>query len=91
MTMTTLFVRHEVADYTKWRQVYDEFTPTQTRLGVQDQAVYQAIDNPNDITVRHEFATLEAAQAFGGSPELRSAMHDAGVEGAPTVWFTTRS
>ncbi len=89
--MTTLFVRHQVEDYAKWRQVYDGFGPTQTALGVQDQAVYQAIDNPNDITVRHEFATLAAAQEFGSSPELRSAMHDAGVQGAPTVWFTTRS
>jgi hypothetical protein len=89
--MTTLFVRHQVADYAQWRRVYDTFAPTQQALGVQDQAVYQGIDNPNDITVRHEFTTLEAAQAFGGSSELRSAMHDAGVEGAPTVWFTTRS
>ena len=89
--MTTLFVRHEVADYAQWRQVYDGFAPTQKSLGVQDQAVYQAVDNPNDITVRHEFATLEAAQAFGASSEVASAMHDAGVEGAPTVWFTTRS
>lgn len=89
--MTTLFVRHQVDDYAQWRQVYDGFAPTQKALGVQDQAVYQAIDNPNDITVRHEFATLEAAQAFGGSSELSSAMHDAGVQGAPTVWFTTRS
>ena len=89
--MTTLFVRHEVADYAKWRQVYDAFGPTQKTLGVQDQAVYQEIGNPNDITVRHEFASLEAAQAFGVSPELRAAMHDAGVEGAPTIWFATRA
>jgi hypothetical protein len=89
--MTTLFVRHQVTDYAQWRQVYDGFAPTQKALGVQDQAVYQAIDNPNDITVRHEFTTLEAAQAFGASSELQSAMHDAGVEGAPTIWFTTRS
>ena len=89
--MTTLFVRHQVADYTQWRQVYDRFAPVQKTLGVQDQAVYQAIEDPNDITVRHEFATLEAAQAFGTSSELSSAMHDAGVKGAPTVWFTTRS
>jgi len=89
--MTTLFVRHQVADYAQWRKVYDGFAPTQKSLGVQDQAVYQAIDNPNDITVRHEFASLEAAQAFGSSPELGAAMHDAGVQGAPTVWFTTRA
>ena len=89
--MTTLFVRHQVADYSKWRQVYDGIAPIQKAMGVQDQAVFQAIDNPNDVTVRHEFATLETAQAFATSPELRSAMHDAGVEGAPTVWFTTRT
>lgn len=89
--MTTLFVRHQVEDYAKWRQVYDGFAPTQKALGVQDQAVYQAVGDPNDVTVRHEFASLEAAQAFGGSSELRAAMHDAGVAGAPTVWFTTRS
>lgn len=89
--MTTLFVRHEVADYRQWRQVYDAFAPTQAALGVLDQAVYQSIEDPNDITVRHEFATVEAAQAFTGSAELRSAMHDAGVAGAPTVWFTTQS
>ena len=89
--MTTLFVRHQVADYAHWRKVYDGLATTQQAMGVQDQAVYQAIDDPNDLTVRHEFATLEAAQAWAGSPELRSAMHDAGVAGAPTVWFTTRS
>jgi hypothetical protein len=89
--MTTLFVRHQVADYAQWRQVYDGFAATQKALGVQDQAVYQAVDNLNDVTVRHEFATLEAARAFAGSSELGSAMHDAGVTGAPTVWFTSRS
>jgi hypothetical protein len=89
--MTTLFVRHEVGDYGTWRRIYDGFEPTQKALGVLDQAVYQSIDDPNDVTVRHEFATLEAAQAFGASPELRAAMHDAGVEGAPTIWFTTRA
>ena len=89
--MTTLFVRHEAADYTAWRQVYDAFQPQARTLGVQADAVYQAAGNPNEITVTHDFATLEAAQAFAGSPELRSAMHDAGVVGAPTIWFAQRA
>jgi len=89
--MTTLFVRHQVADYAKWREVYDGFGPTQKALGVQDQAVYQAVDDPNDVTVRHEFLTPEAAEAFGKSVELGTAMHEAGVASAPTVWLTTRA
>jgi hypothetical protein len=88
--MTTLFVRHQVNDYATWRAAYDEFAPTRARLGVEAASVFQAAGDPLDLTVTHDFATLEAAQAFSGSPELREAMHAAGVQGAPTVWFTTR-
>ena len=89
--MATLFVRHTVADYAAWRHIFDSFAPMQEALGVTDKAVYQAADNANDVTVTHEFATLEAARAFAGSPELKAAMHDAGVTSAPTIWFATRA
>ena len=88
--MTTLFVRHQVADYAKWRQVYDNFGPSQQRLGVGAQAVYRAADNPNDITVTHEFAALEAAQEFATSDDLRNAMSNAGIVGEPTNWFASK-
>jgi hypothetical protein len=89
--MATMFVRHTVADYGAWRRIFDSFAPMQETLGVTDKAVYQAADNANDITVTHEFATLEAARAFAGSPELKAAMHDAGVTSAPSIWFATRA
>jgi hypothetical protein len=88
--MTTLFVRHAVANYKAWRKVYDDFAPVQKAKGVTAQAVYQAADNPNDITVTHDFATDEAAHAFANSEELKSAMQNAGVVGAPTIWFTNK-
>jgi len=89
--MATLFVRHQVADYAAWRRVYDALGPTQKAGGVTAEAVYQAVDDPNNLTVTHEFATLHAAHAWAASPELRTAMHDAGVVGAPTIWFTSRA
>jgi len=88
--MATLFVRHPVSDYKAWRKVYDDFSSVRKSLGVKAAAVYQAANNPNDITVTHEFATLEAAQAFAKSAELKKAMQNAGVMGAPTIWFTTK-
>ncbi len=48
-------------------------------------AVYRAADDPNDITVTHDFATMDAARAFAGSAELQAAMRDAGVLGASMV------
>jgi len=89
--MVTLFVRHTVADYAAWRKVYDAFGPGQRAAGVTAAAVYQAADNPNDVTVTHDFATLAAAQAFTASAELKAAMQGAGVVGAPAVWFTTKA
>jgi len=88
--MTTMFVRHTVSNYETWRKAYDEFASIQKSKGVTGQSVYQATDNPNDITVTHEFASVQAAQAFVNSDELKSAMQNAGVMGAPTVWFANK-
>ena len=60
-------------------EAYDDFAPVQKAKGVMAQAVYQAADNPNDITVTHEFGSVEAAQAFAKSDELKKAMQGAGV------------
>lgn len=87
---TTIFVRHTVADYAAWRTGYDAFDAIRKPLGVTNDAVYQSVDNPNDVTVTHDFPTLEAAKAFAGSAELKNAMSKYGVIGAPTVWFATK-
>jgi hypothetical protein len=87
--MATMFVRHTVSDYKAWRKIYDDFAPIQTAMGITAKAVYQSADNPNDITVTHDFPSVGAAQAFATSPELKKAMQGAGVVGAPTIWFTT--
>jgi len=86
--VTRLFVRHRVADYTAWRAIYDAFAPERQSLGVTAQAVYQSVADPNEVTAWHDFASQEAAEAFVSSPQLRDAMHDAGVQGAPDVWLT---
>ena len=88
--MATTFVRRTVSNYKTLRKVYDDFAPVQKAKGVTAQAVYQAVDNPNDITVTHEFSTVEAAQAFVKSEELKQAIQKAGVVGAPTIWFTNQ-
>jgi hypothetical protein len=84
----TMYVRHNVADYAAWRKAYDAFRPTQKQMGVTAQAVYQAMDNPNDVTVTHDFKTEAEARAFGASDKLKTAMKNSGVQGAPQIWIT---
>ena len=88
--MATLFVRHDVSDFEKWKNAYDDFDAERKTMGVTDHGVFQADGNPNNVTAFHEFDTMEAAKAFGESPRLREIMENAGVTGAPDIWFTTR-
>ncbi len=85
--MIRMFVRHKVNDYAAWRKVYDDFD--NQSMGVIAHAVYRGADDPSDVTVTHDFDSLEAAKALAGSDELREAMGNAGVVGEPDIWFTT--
>jgi hypothetical protein len=86
--MVRMFVRHEVVDYPAWRHGYDDFDETRRGMGVTGDAVFQAVGNPNDVTVWHDFETAEAAEAFISSAALQEAMAGAGVQGQPEIWLT---
>jgi hypothetical protein len=41
------------------------------------------VDNPNDVTVTHDFDTVDAARMFVNAEGLKKAMQEAGVTGPP--------
>jgi hypothetical protein len=88
--MATLFVRHTISDYASWRKVYDDFDSVRPSFNVKSHGVYQLDGNPNDITVYHEFDSMDDAKRFVDSNELKTAMEKSGVVGAPDIWFTNR-
>jgi len=89
--MVRIFIRHDVADYQAWRKVYDDFDATRRSLGVTGDEVYQNLDDPNNVTLWHEFATRAQAEAFTSSDQLREAMASAGVQGQPEIWYVARA
>jgi hypothetical protein len=89
--MTTLFVRHQVADYAKWKRVYDEFDATRKKLGVTGASVYRDADDASTVIVTHSFKDTGTAKAFVDSKDLQSAMERAGVAGPPEIWFGENS
>jgi len=84
--MVRMYARHQVADYDAWRKVYDAFD--RESLGARDHAVYRRVDDPNEITVWHDFDDRATAESFAGSDELKAAMAEAGVVSAPNIWVT---
>jgi len=83
-----MFVRHEVADYATWLKAYNAFNKERRKMGVRGAVVYRSLDNPNDVTVTHDFKNVETAKAFATSARLKDVMQQAGVKGTPQIWFT---
>jgi hypothetical protein len=85
MAQATLLVRHQVEDYAGWRAAYDSVQPLRDEHGCTDAEVMVDPADKQDVYVVHRFPTLEQAQAFAGSTELREAMGRAGVQGPPRI------
>lgn len=60
----SMFVRHEVQDYATWKKGYDEAAQFIRGNGVIAESVHRDLENPNRLTICHQFADERAAQAF---------------------------
>lgn len=62
--MTTLSIRCKLNDYNAFRQSYDgwraEFA---AGMGIIASSIYRDVDDPDLVTVHHQFAVANAAQA----------------------------
>ena len=85
MTTATLIVRHRVEDYGAWRAQYDSVEGLRQEHGCTNAEVMVDPADKREVFVLHRFPTLEQAQAFASSGELREAMGRAGVSGPPRI------
>jgi len=84
--MVYLNVRHTVADYEKWRPLFDEDEARRRAAGATGvNQVYRDVDDPNTITIVLEWDNAEKARKFMDDPALREVMQKAGVIGMPAV------
>jgi hypothetical protein len=68
-----------------------EFDARRKKMGITAQAVYRSVDDPNDVTVTHDFASAEKANAFAASEELKAVMQKTGVKGMPQIWYAKKA
>lgn len=87
----TMLIRHQVNDYAAWRSVYDSVEPLRQRFGCTAAEVHRDPTDLNDVFVVHRFPTVEQAQGFAGSDELKNAMGNAGVVGPPRIEIVTEA
>jgi len=85
--MPSILVKHTVQDYAKWKKAFDENADSRKSFGSKGGRVYRTNGSPNEVTVVLNWEDMQKAKQFTESPELKTAMQNAGVTGAPQFQF----
>jgi heme-degrading monooxygenase HmoA len=85
--MPYLLVRHKVADYARWKPIFDEHGAARKASGSKGGLLLRNAEDPNEIILLFEWDDLEQARRFAQSDDLRQAMERAGVADRPNLYF----
>lgn len=85
--MTKMYVRLKVADFDKWKIVFEEVEPFRKQSGSSGSYVFRNYANQNEVLVISDWDNKEQGIKFGQSTELKNAMERAGVLSAPEISF----
>ena len=85
--MVHMMIRHKVADYSRWKESFDEHLNLRKAAGETEARVMISVDDPREVTLFFDWDSLDRARRFVGSEDLKQAMQKAGVVGDPDVRF----
>jgi hypothetical protein len=86
--MASVFIRHRVADFAKWKPYFDDHESTRREGGATAHSLHRDTEDPNMVTIALKVKDISRAKEFTRSDELRSVMQKAGVQGPPEIWYT---
>ncbi len=85
--MPTMLVKVRVANFDKWKKVYDHHESTREQYGFTGHSIYRDASDPNVVVILNNARDLAGAKKFGASEALHKAWAEAGIQGAPEVMF----
>jgi heme-degrading monooxygenase HmoA len=85
--MAGMLVQHAVKDFVIWKKEFDSQAALRASSGELSDQVFHNAGDPNQLIIVFKWNSVENAQKFAQSPELKAAMEKAGVAGTPTITF----
>jgi len=86
MASSTVFLKHQVADYGAWRPLYDADAQRRADAGMTEMGVYRDANDENMVLIAWETNNLDALNAMLASPDLAEKMKAAGVASGVETW-----
>ena len=85
--MPYVLIRHNVADFSKWKPAYVAHLPARLEAGLRDVHLLRNIDDPTEVVLLFEAEDLQKAREFTVSSDLPEKMQEAGVVEKPDIYF----
>ncbi|MGB2958375.1 MAG: antibiotic biosynthesis monooxygenase [Bacteroidota bacterium] len=85
--MPSIIIKHTVQDFPKWKTAFDEHAETRKAGGCLGGKLFQDAKDPNHLTIVMHWDSLQKAQGFLESSNLREVMEKAGVTSQPEIQF----
>jgi quinol monooxygenase YgiN len=82
-----LVVKHKVADFTKWKAVYDADDTARVAYGIHNYVVGRSLKDSNVVFLAMKVDNVAKAKEFAARPALKAAMQKGGVIGAPEISY----
>ena len=85
--MSSIIIRHRVADFDVWKAAFDEHSTVRRDYGLVDTGLLRDEDDANMVTIQFDTDDSARAREFLASDSLRETMEGAGVVSQPEVWI----
>jgi hypothetical protein len=79
-----VLIRHKVANYRKWKAVFEAHGPVRVAQGCQAVHVFRRADNPKELVVMLAWGDLGEARQFLASDDLRDMLAEIPVSDRTT-------
>jgi len=84
-----MIVKHKVADFGKWKLVYDGHDSARLADGLHSYVIARGLQDSNMVLIAMKADDITKAKAFAKDPGLKTAMKKGGVKGTPSFSFVT--
>ena len=85
--MAYMFVRHRVKNYSEWKDGFDAAEDFRKSSGELSHQIFSVNGDNENLVVLVEYSSIEEAQKFAASEDLKKAMEEVGVIEKPDIYF----